>query len=459
MSKGSKRLGAPWVGAALLGAGVVSAGACGGLADNELFDSGATSGTPGSGGAATTSTSSTPSTTGTSTGQGGDSTSTGTGPGGSGGTGGSTTTTTTTTTTSSSTSTGGPICGNAIKEAGEACDGVQLGGKTCKDFGYSKGDGLTCVACKLDTVSCKATCGDGKLESGEACDDNNTKPGDGCDATCMLEVVMGTTCANAIPISVGLGAQDVTGTTAGGGAHSAAGCTSDASDRVYAVTATANGFLTANLVRSQTTFDSVLYLTDACSDNGPTQDVLCNDSYDPQNQAILEGGEVVSVRVKQGQTYFLLVDGHAAGDVGTYQLHLDLSLGTDCGDPVPIPLEAGSGMKVLGSNTGLSPFPNVQGSCGGQPAGQVVYAVTRATGGPVDTATDGGSTNYNSVLYARSSCTNSNSELTCANSGGNASEFISIPFVNAGTAVFVFVDGSQAGGGPASGNFGLTFTP
>ncbi|MEO5728927.1 MAG: DUF4215 domain-containing protein, partial [Byssovorax sp.] len=309
MSKGSKRLGAPWVGAALLGAGVVSAGACGGLADNELFDSGATSGTPGSGGAATTSTSSTPSTTGTSTGQGGDSTSTSTGEGGSGGTGGSTTTTTTTTST---TSTGGPICGNAIKEAGEACDGAQLGNQTCKDFGYSKGDGLTCVACKLDTANCKATCGDGKLESGEACDDNNTKPGDGCDATCMLEVVMGSTCANAIPISVGLGGQDVKGTTASGGAHTAAGCTADAPDRVYALTATANGFLTANLARSQTTFDSVLYLTTACSDNGPTQDVLCNDSYDPQNQAILNGGEVVSVRVQQGQTYFLLVDGHAA---------------------------------------------------------------------------------------------------------------------------------------------------
>ncbi|MEO6694030.1 MAG: MYXO-CTERM sorting domain-containing protein, partial [Ignavibacteria bacterium] len=28
------------------------------------------------------------------------------------------------------------------------------------------------------------TCGNGKRETGEACDDGNTTPNDGCDATC-----------------------------------------------------------------------------------------------------------------------------------------------------------------------------------------------------------------------------------------------------------------------------------
>src|SRR5262249_17572998 len=32
------------------------------------------------------------------------------------------------------------------------------------------------------------TCGDGKVEAGEACDDGNTKPGDCCSATCQKEV-------------------------------------------------------------------------------------------------------------------------------------------------------------------------------------------------------------------------------------------------------------------------------
>lgn len=501
MSKGSKRSSAPWVGAALLGAGVVAAGACGGVADNDLFDSGATSGATGTGGAATTSTSSTPSTTGTSTGQGGDSTSTGTGPGGSGGTSGSTTTTTTTTTT------GGPICGNGIKEAGEACDGAQLGGHdcteagfsnpagvtcvncqveisgckatcdgqkletgevcdgpllnghSCLDLGYSKGDGIKCVECQLDGAGCKATCGNGAVEPTEACDDGNTTVGDGCDPTCHLEVTMGATCGSAIPVSVGLGGQNVMGTTVGGGAHTAAGCTSNASDRVYAVTATAAGFLTANLVRGQTSFDSVLYLTAACSDNAASQDVLCNDSYDPQNQATLNGGEVVSVRVQKNQTYFLIVDGRDAGDAGTYTLHLDLSLGTDCGDPVPIPLEAGTGMTVLGSTTGIGAFPTVQGSCGGSPGGQVIYAVTRAANGPIDADTVTGSTNYNSVLYARPTCNSGFNEIACSNNGGNALESITIGNASGGTPVFVYVDGSQTGGGNAAGAYGITFTP
>lgn len=460
MSKGSKRLSAPWAVAAVIGAGVVSAGACGGIAENELFDSGATSGRPGSGGASTTSTSSTPSTTDTSSGQGGDSTSTASsmGPGGAGG---AASTTTTTTTTTSTTSTGGPACGNGIIETGEICDGAKLGGQDCTTFGYTKGDGLKCGAtCQLDSSGCKPTCGDGKLEPTEGCDDGNTKPGDGCDAACKLEPLMGTTCANAIPISIGLGAgQDVMGTTVNGGTHTAAGCTSSAFDRVYAVTATAAGFLTANLVRSQTSFDSVLYLASACSDNGPTPDVLCNDSYGAAGQPALNGGELVSVRVAKDQTYFLIVDGPAGANSGTYTLHLDLSTGTECGDPVPIPLESGSGMTVLGSNTGISANPVVQGLCGGGPGGQVIYAVTRATNGQTDVDTVAASTNYNSVLYARSTCNNGATQTACSNNAGTATESITTNNVNAGTAVYVYVDGSGTNGSSPAGNYGVIFTP
>jgi cysteine-rich repeat protein len=467
MSKGSKRLSAPWVSAALLGAGVVSAGACGGIAENELFNSGAAAGTAGTGGAATTSTSSTPSTSDTSSGQGGDSTSTASsmGPGGSSGTGGTvatttaTTTSTTTSTTTTSTSSGGPACGNGMIDAGEICDGAQLGGQNCTTFGYSNGAGLTCSAtCQLDSATCKPTCGDGKVEPTEGCDDGNTKPGDGCDAACKMEPLGGTTCANAIAISVGLGSQDVSGTTVGGGTHTAAGCTSAASDRVYAIKATAAGFLTANLVRSATSFDSTLYLASMCSDNGPTQDVLCNDSHSAAGQPALNGGEVVSVRVTKDQTYFLIVDGPAGANAGTYKLHLDLSLGSDCGDPVPIPLEDGTGMTVLGSTTGIN--ANVQGTCsGGSTPSQVVYAVTRAANGKIDADTVAASTNYNSVLYARTMCSGGNTEIDCSNNAGNAVESITIPTATAGTPVYVWIDGSIQGGGGASGNYGLKFTP
>lgn len=34
---------------------------------------------------------------------------------------------------------------------------------------------------------CKAVCGNGVVEDGEACDDGNTQPGDGCDASCQID--------------------------------------------------------------------------------------------------------------------------------------------------------------------------------------------------------------------------------------------------------------------------------
>jgi cysteine-rich repeat protein len=63
-------------------------------------------------------------------------------------------------------------CGNAVLEAGEACD----------DGNVIDGDG--CAAdCTIEPV-----CGNGVLEGDEACDDGNVADGDGCAADCTLEV-------------------------------------------------------------------------------------------------------------------------------------------------------------------------------------------------------------------------------------------------------------------------------
>jgi len=347
-------------------------------------------------------------------------------------------------------------CDGQKLETGEVCDGALLNGHTCVDLGYVKADGVKCVVCQLNGAGCKATCGNGKMEPTEQCDDGNTASGDGCDATCHTEITAGSglTCATAIPISLGLGTQNVMGTTVAGGAHTAQGCASAAPDRVYAVKPTANGFLTANLVRSQTSFDSVLYLASTCSDANANADLLCNDSRDPQMQTTLKGGEVVSVRVQQGQTYYLFVDGAAAAAAGTYLIHFSLASGTDCNDPVTIPIESGTGMTVLGSNTNIFAF--AQGTCGGGAAGQVIYSVVRTVAGKLDVDTVAGTTTYNSVLYARSTCNSGNSEIDCSNNGGTAAESIAVGNVNGGAATYVFVDGSLPNG---SGNYGVIFTP
>lgn len=62
-------------------------------------------------------------------------------------------------------------CGDGVINAIDACDGADLGGKTCLDFGSSDAAGLACTAdCSFDTSKCTAFCGDGVKGSAEECD-------------------------------------------------------------------------------------------------------------------------------------------------------------------------------------------------------------------------------------------------------------------------------------------------
>lgn len=70
-----------------------------------------------------------------------------------------------------------PVCGNKIKEAGEACDGTDLGSTTCLTQGFASGT-LTCnTNCTINTTACVSatppttTCNNNNIrESGEQCD-------------------------------------------------------------------------------------------------------------------------------------------------------------------------------------------------------------------------------------------------------------------------------------------------
>jgi cysteine-rich repeat protein len=70
------------------------------------------------------------------------------------------------------------VCGNGVREAGEACDGDDLGELACASFGYSDG-ALSCVACSVDSTGCSGT---------EVCADGNDNDGDStvdcADADC-----------------------------------------------------------------------------------------------------------------------------------------------------------------------------------------------------------------------------------------------------------------------------------
>jgi cysteine-rich repeat protein len=112
---------------------------------------------------------------------------------------------------------GAETCGDGVAAGSENCDGADLRGRTCADFGFNSGqlachaacvfDLRTCGAVEVcdngvdddgdgdkdcddlecrDTAAC-AVCGDGRISGGEQCEDGNTVPGDCCDATCRAE--------------------------------------------------------------------------------------------------------------------------------------------------------------------------------------------------------------------------------------------------------------------------------
>jgi subtilisin-like proprotein convertase family protein len=79
-------------------------------------------------------------------------------------------------------SSGGELCGNGAIDAGEDCDGDDLGGADCVGQGFDDGT-LACDACAFDTAACvDFSCGNDDIEGKELCD--------GIDlggATCVTE--------------------------------------------------------------------------------------------------------------------------------------------------------------------------------------------------------------------------------------------------------------------------------
>lgn len=65
-------------------------------------------------------------------------------------------------------------CGDGAVNGIEACDGADLGGRTCVDFGSTDARGLACTAdCSFDKSGCQAFCGDGHKGTEEQCDGND----------------------------------------------------------------------------------------------------------------------------------------------------------------------------------------------------------------------------------------------------------------------------------------------
>jgi hypothetical protein len=102
-------------------------------------------------------------------------------------------------------------CGNGAVDAGEACDGANLGGATCESLGYGAGP-LGCRPdCSLDVSDCPgaAGCGDGVAGPGEECDGTDLRGASctglgytagilACGGACQLDQSGCSTCGDGV---------------------------------------------------------------------------------------------------------------------------------------------------------------------------------------------------------------------------------------------------------------------
>ncbi len=74
-------------------------------------------------------------------------------------------------------------CGSGVIDAGEECDGGDLGGQTCQSLGHDDGTLACNTDCTLDETGC-TDCGDGVREGNEACDGSDLGGADCSDQGC-----------------------------------------------------------------------------------------------------------------------------------------------------------------------------------------------------------------------------------------------------------------------------------
>ncbi|MBL8739948.1 MAG: hypothetical protein JNK04_02605, partial [Myxococcales bacterium] len=161
--------------------------------------------------------------------------------------------------------------------------------------------------------------------------------------------------------------------------------------------------------------------------------------------------------VTAGEVVYLVVDSPSLAAQGSYTLGLDLSVGTNCMDPIPLPVWSGSPQTVLGFTNNQT--QSTGGSCGGGTTGtgasDVVYRIERfsSTISSMQLDLPTALADFDSIMYARFDC-NSN-EIDCDDSpapiGG---EQLTLAFVM-NNIRYVWIDGFMG----QEGSYGLTVTP
>ena len=164
-------------------------------------------------------------------------------------------------------------------------------------------------------------------------------------------------------------------------------------------------------------------------------------------------GSRITLAVTAGQTYYLVVDGYA-GKTGAFNLTVFPPNGT-CANPFTLPAAGGAFSRTT---TGGSQQSGTCAASGSAP--EVVYRWIPGKSGAARLETCGTGTNYDTVLYLRSSTCDSGPEVACNDDtcpvavNDHWGSRIA-PTVTAGQTYYVVVDGYNG----RSGTFRLSVIP
>jgi len=264
-------------------------------------------------------------------------------------------------------------------------------------------------------------------------------------------------CAGAIRGGPGMYEGETMGDSVAAGS---CGRTENSPEAVYALSFAADGEVC--LSTAGTEFDTVLYVRTECRD--PAAELMCNDD----NFGVAGGSQsALAIEVTAGETYYAFVDGYALNGnlaAGPYQLLVyegacnagpdpdpDPEPDPEPEDPPPAcaagPDVIGVGEAVNGTTAGVS---TADGSCGRADGPEAIHQLQVLGGGLVCITTEG--SDFDTILYVRTECEDSNSEAGCDDDNGEGLTSSVELDAELGVVYFLFVDGYDE----AAGDYILT---
>lgn len=314
----------------------------------------------------------------------------------------------------------GPGCGNNVRERGEACDGSDLGGVDCLGLGYSNAVGTTCNSeCNLEFGGCEPTCDGALLEPDEQCDGEDLG---GADCSTLGYV-------NPVGLACGAGCAD----------FNTSGCVAECGNDVAEPNEECDG---ADVPVSCTDFGFSAPTADeprcikGCLLDSSGCEATCGDN-------LVEPTELCD-------------DGNLTNNDGcSSTCRPD---GTTCAAAFPIALGAQQ-IVVTGTTVGGGGFDTTEEHCeNGSPGPGRVLAITAEVSGFLTAWTDRPATEYDSVLFVRTSCDDDGTTLLCADNRGDflfdeegGGDVLSVP-VTQGQTLYLVIGGSQ---NDAEGDFNV----